>query len=61
MELLYTIQSLLLTPTFMGNQSKLAKLLNVSRGTIRKYKDDINNDHHVVLKKDETYVLMAKL
>lgn len=43
-----TINELLLTPYYRGNQSLLAKDLNVNRGTLRKYMTDIKGEFHLI-------------
>lgn len=43
-----TIEDLLLTKEYMGNQSKLAIDLNISRATLRHYMLDIEGTHHFV-------------
>jgi len=55
----YTVQELLLTPTFMGNQCKLANYLNIHRTTLKKYIDDKNNEFHSILAMNGGYVFMT--
>lgn len=43
-----TVTDLLLTTNYMGNQSKLAEKLNITRGTLRKYMEDKEGDHHFI-------------
>lgn len=43
-----TINDLLENKMFRFNQSYLAKTLNIQRGTLRKYKDDLDGLHHFV-------------
>lgn len=45
----YTITDLLYTPAIKCNQTTLAKLLNISRGTLRKYMDDTTNERHSIV------------
>ena len=43
-----TINDLLLNPHFRGNQTLLAKELNINRGTLRKYMLDNSGEFHLV-------------
>ena len=52
---IYSIPQLLMTPTIECNKSRLAKLLGIFRLTVAKYKDDINNESHVIIKVEGKY------
>jgi hypothetical protein len=56
---IYSVQELLLTPTIMGNQSTLAKLLRINRATLHSAIEDVNNEKHIIKKVDGRYVFMA--
>jgi len=43
-----TINSLLLNTHYRGNQTQLAKDLNVNRGTLRKYMNDTTGEFHFI-------------
>ena len=43
-----TINDLLLNAYYRGNQSLLAKELNVNRGTLRKYMTDTKGEFHFI-------------
>lgn len=43
-----TIQDLLNTKMYRGNQSFLARELGINRGTFRKYKDDMTGEFHII-------------
>ena len=46
-----TIHSLLNSPDFEHNKSRLAQRLNINRETVAKYKDDeLGEFHHVIVK-----------
>lgn len=55
----YTIRELLLSPTMLGNQTKLAKMLRIDRMTLGKYRDDVENKYHCILRADEGFIFMA--
>jgi len=46
---MYSVMEVLLTPTFKGNQSKLAEYLNINRGTLREALEDTECTHCCVL------------
>ncbi len=54
----YTVKDLLLTGTVRGNLSKLALLLKVNRGTLRKYMDDTDNHRHFIWYIEGKYIFM---
>jgi len=56
---MYTIRDLLYTPALKGNQTTLAKLLNINRTTLRKYKDDTDNARHVIFMRNDKYVFQC--
>lgn len=56
----YTIRELLYTPAMKGNQSTLAKLLDIDRATVRKYLEDTTVSRHVVFRLSGKYTFMAK-
>lgn len=56
-----TINDLLLTPYYRGNQTLLAKELHVNRGTLRKYMADTEGESHLIKKVDGDNVLFGKL
>lgn len=43
-----TVTNLLQTMEFMHNQSELARVLNVNRGTLRKYIPDTKGEFHCI-------------
>jgi len=53
----HTVGSLLSTPEFKGNKSKLALTLNINRGTLRKYEFDISA--HRIFKEEGKYVFLS--
>lgn len=55
----YTIRELLYTPAIKGNQTTLARLLKINRGTLAKYMVDIDNTRHIVILQDDKYILMS--
>ena len=56
-----TINDLLSTPYYRGNQTLLAKEMNINRNTLRKYMTDIPGELHLVKKMDGAYSLFTKL
>ena len=52
----YTISELLATPAIQHNQTRLAKLLHITRGSLRKYMRDTDNKFHSVLFIDGKYI-----
>ena len=58
MEIL-SIPMLLRSEYFSENQSSLAWLLGVSRNTLRKYLNDVDNLYHVVIKRGDKYTFMC--
>lgn len=55
------INDLLSNSFYRYNQTLLAEHLKVNRGTLRKYKDDLAGDKHIVRKENGSYILYAKL
>ncbi len=53
-----SIRELLLMKVVAGNQCLLARFLKINRGTLRKYKDDMNNERHVVIIQNGKYTFM---
>ena len=53
-----TVDKLLLTKSISGNQTELAKLLNVNRGTLRGLIGD-DGERHEIRYKDKKYQLMT--
>ncbi len=56
----YNIKEMLLTEAIMGNKSKLARLLNVDRATLRKLISDVDNKNHIAVNIDGKWSLMVK-
>jgi len=54
-----TVNDLLLTLEFRLNQSKLARALNVNRGTLRKYITDVAGEYHEIRNFNEKIQLMV--
>lgn len=54
-----TISDLLKKKEYRGNQSLLAKDLNVSRNTLAKYSDDEIGELHIIRKQKGKYVLFT--
>ena len=54
-----TIDALLRTRMFRGNQSELARALDVTRNTIKKYHGDIKGKHHFVKLTGDIYELFT--
>ena len=54
-----TINELLLTPYYRGNQSLLAKELNVNRATVKKYIDDAKGEFHFIDAKTDKFRLIS--
>ena len=54
-----TIDALLSTRMFRGNQSELARTLNVTRNTVKKYQEDAEGKHHFVRCIGEDYQLFT--
>ena len=52
-----TINDLLLNKHYRGNQTLLAKDLNINRGTLRKYMLDEKGDFHFIVKCGDKYEL----
>lgn len=54
-----TIKDLLKKKEYRGNQSLLAKELNVSRNTLAKYINDESGEQHIIRKQYGSYVLFT--
>ena len=54
-----TITELLSTPYYRGNQSLLAKELDVNRGTVRVYAKDIDGKFHFIKVKMDKFQLVG--
>ena len=52
-----SIRELLLTTAINHNKTKLAKFLNVSRGTLAKYEKDTQMNHHCIYMCNGKWVL----
>jgi hypothetical protein len=55
-----TVSGMLFTKEIRCNQSKLAKMLGVNRGTLRKYMDDPNGVNHCIRLYEGKVQLMVK-
>jgi len=58
---IYSVQEILLTPYYRGNQSVLAKELCVSRGKLAKYLLDTDMKSHCVYREGDKWVLRTSL
>lgn len=54
-----TISDLLKNKEYRGNQSLLARELNVSRNTLAKYSTDLTGESHIIRKQRGSYVLFT--
>lgn len=52
---MYSIQEVLLTPTFGGNRTKLAKYLGINRATLSRAIKDVNCEVNCILLIDGKY------
>ncbi len=53
------LKDLLSKKEYRGNQSLLAKDLNISRNTLAKYVDDETGEKHIIRKQYGSYVLFT--
>ena len=56
-----TLNQLLLTKEYRGNQSLLSRELGINRGTLRKYLTDEEGENHHINTVDGKYVMFGKL
>lgn len=59
-----TLKDLLLNSFFRGNQTLLSETLKINRGTLRKYLEDTEGNHHLIKinfdnENDNTYELFT--
>ncbi len=58
---IYSAEEILLTPFFMGNKSKLARALKVSRSKLAKYLLDTDMNLHCVYLHNDKWVMRTSL
>ncbi|NRA76733.1 MAG: hypothetical protein HRU18_00875 [Pseudoalteromonas sp.] len=56
---IYTALEILLIPNFMGNKTKFAKALNISRNKLDKYLEDTDMKYHCIYRQDDKWVMRA--
>lgn len=56
-----TINDLLCTREYRGNQSLLARELGINRGTLIRYMNDTENKHHLIFKDGDKLEFFANM